>query len=84
MVNGKKRRLSIIKIQSDDGSWIEGNDISQAAIQFFEKEFSKEYNHKDLTILDCFPKLITPEDNRKLIVPPTMEQVKNVIFSMNS
>lgn len=83
VVNGRKNILTLKKIRKDDGEWIEGDDdIANEVVDFFQKQFTWENHDPDLSIINCIPKLITDEDNKILIDPPTMDEVKDAIFSI--
>ncbi|WMV11057.1 hypothetical protein MTR67_004442 [Solanum verrucosum] len=81
----KKSRLVLNKVKNENGDWIEGNyDIAKEAISFFEKQFTKEDTIQDESILNYLPKVIETTDNEELCKEPTMQEVKDVVFGMNS
>ncbi|XP_060181961.1 uncharacterized protein LOC132611561 [Lycium barbarum] len=81
----KKNRLLLTKIKNDEGNWIEGvNDIAKEAIMFFEKQFTRENIVMEDSILSCLPRVIDPGDNEELCKLPTLQEIKEVVFSMNS
>ncbi|KAH0712733.1 hypothetical protein KY289_008692 [Solanum tuberosum] len=81
----KKSRLVLNKVKNENGDWIEGNyDIAKEAISFFEKQFTKEDTIQDESILNYLPKVIETTANEELCKEPTMQEVKDVVFGMNS
>ncbi|XP_070026250.1 uncharacterized protein [Nicotiana sylvestris] len=84
MVNGKRRRLTLKKMKKEDGNWIEGDDdIADEAIIFFQKQFTREEHLVDLSLLQLILRVIDGDDNEKLSAPPTLEEIKDIIFSMS-
>ncbi|XP_070036600.1 uncharacterized protein [Nicotiana tomentosiformis] len=72
-------------MKKEDGSWIEGdNSIAQEAIHFFQKQFTKEHKQKDFSLQNNIPRIIDGDDNNKLIAPPSMEELKEIVFSMSN
>lgn len=85
IVKGRKKRLFLEKIKLEDGNWIEGDeDISKEAIVFFHKQFSKEDINTNFSLLNNIPRLVTDTDNDNLTVNPSMEELRDVVFSMSS
>ncbi|XP_060182907.1 uncharacterized protein LOC132612843 [Lycium barbarum] len=83
MVKGRRKFLNIHRIYADD-QWIEGSEnIADAAMKFYQDIFSEENISFDNSILNCFPCLIIDSDNYMLLVDPSMDEVKNVIFDIN-
>nr|GMC69450.1 uncharacterized protein LOC109164037 [Ipomoea batatas] len=85
MVKEKRRKVYIHKVKDDTGHWIEDRQgIAQQAVSFFEGMFTAEVGNFDLSKLDCVKRLVTDEDNALLTAVPEEEEVKNVVFAMNS
>lgn len=83
VVNGRKKRLTLKKMKKDDDDWIEGDDdIANKAVDFFQKQFTREEQYPDFSILNCIPKLITDKDNNMLTATPTMDEVQVIVFSI--
>nr|XP_009598913.1 uncharacterized protein LOC104094650 [Nicotiana tomentosiformis] len=81
---GRRKRLFLHRIKGEDNQWIEGEeDISEAAIEYYEKCFSQEAQRIDLQFIDLIPKMITEEDNNSLINMPSKEEVKQVNFDID-
>lgn len=84
VVNGRKKRLSLKKLRRDDGNWIEGDEeIAREAVSSFQKQFTKDSSDVDLSILSCIPKLVSDEDNKMLTNQPTLDEIKDIVFSMD-
>nr|XP_009608741.1 uncharacterized protein LOC104102667 [Nicotiana tomentosiformis] len=72
-------------MKREDDSWIEGDDnIDEEAINFFQKQFTKESHQMDLPILSCIFRIVDDTENIRLISPPNMEELKDIVFSMSS
>ncbi|XP_019266683.1 PREDICTED: uncharacterized protein LOC109244105 [Nicotiana attenuata] len=85
VVKGRKKRLTLKKMRKEDGTWVEGDEeIAHEAISFFQNQFTRENFDNDFSVLGCIPTIIDDADNEKLIAVPTMEELKDVVFSMSS
>ncbi|PHU20008.1 hypothetical protein BC332_11159 [Capsicum chinense] len=85
IVKGREKRLNLTSIHDEHNNWISGDDnITQQAIKFFEKQFTKEDILLDDTVMNCIPKIINDEDNTLLLALPSMDEMKDVIFSMSA
>ncbi|XP_009758093.1 uncharacterized protein [Nicotiana sylvestris] len=55
-VNGKRQKLQLKRIQNSDGSWIEDQDkLSETAVDFFQKQFTKEGDPTSFDLLNNVP-----------------------------
>ncbi|XP_059315722.1 uncharacterized protein LOC132066425 [Lycium ferocissimum] len=82
---GRKMRLNLTSIQDDHGNWISGDDnIAQQAVQFFENQFTKEDTLMDDNVMNHIPKIISEEENTMLLDSPSMDELKDIIFSMST
>lgn len=80
IINEKRRRRTLQRIQNSDGNWInEDENISREAIKYFstllQGEFEPEYHH-----LDCLSRIITHQDNELLCVIPEEEEIRKAVF----
>lgn len=72
-------------IKLENNTWIEGDgNITIEAICFFRNQFSREHTDTNFSILNCIPRVITDIDNDNLLVEPSMDEIKDVVFSMSS
>lgn len=72
-------------MKNEDGSWIEGDDnIAQEVTNNFKKQFTKETQQRDLSSLNFLSKIIDDADNKKQKMHPTMEELKEIVFSMST
>ncbi|KAG5581993.1 hypothetical protein H5410_052620, partial [Solanum commersonii] len=70
--------------EKKDNSWVEGNtDIAFETIKKFKHQFSYPKLQRDFTILNCFPRVIFEEDNILLDYHPSMDEIKDAVFSLN-
>ncbi|XP_070002553.1 uncharacterized protein LOC142165956 [Nicotiana tabacum] len=84
-VNGKRQKLQLKRIQNSDGSWIEDQDkLSEAAMDFFQKQFTKEGDPTRFDLLNNVPTMVTREQNLEFCRLPTMEEVKAIVFALSS
>lgn len=58
-------------------------DISNAAVEAFTKQFTEEVRIDDFSMLEAVHKLISNEQNLYMTRPPTLEEVKEVVFGMS-
>lgn len=77
ITNYKRRRGKVHIIQAADGKWVfEQHEISEADIQFFQKQFSSEATAIDFDLVDRYiPCLITESMNIDLTKCPVEEEV---------
>ncbi|KAH0748476.1 hypothetical protein KY290_027708 [Solanum tuberosum] len=84
LVNGRRKKLSVIRMLQEDGEWAEGNDqVAEEAIKFFKSQFVVEDSAEELTLLRHVPQLISEGNNELIKVCPTKEEVKKVVFKLN-
>lgn len=73
------------KKKKEGGEWIEGEDnIAQEAIKKIQIQFTKDSHQRNFSLLKQIPKILNEEDNKRLIAPPNMEELKDIVFSMSS
>ncbi|KAK6803130.1 hypothetical protein RDI58_000914 [Solanum bulbocastanum] len=84
LIRGRRRRLFIHKVLNEKEEWIQGDDhIAQAACDHFQNIFTGEEKLIDEVPLNCIPRMVTQEHNDKMKALPTMEELKEVVYSMN-
>ncbi|KAH0772311.1 hypothetical protein KY290_016292 [Solanum tuberosum] len=84
LIRGRRRKLFIHKLIREDGEWMQGDDIiAEAACEHFQELFTGENNLINEGALECIPRLVTEEQNNSLTIMPNLEELKEVIFSMN-
>ncbi|XP_060201107.1 uncharacterized protein LOC132629772 [Lycium barbarum] len=83
VITSRRQRLSLKKIKNGEGNWIEGDRIAQEAISYFENIFTEDNNNNDFSKLSCLPKIVSMEDNEMLCSIPTMQELKDTVFSMD-
>nr|XP_018630702.1 uncharacterized protein LOC108947345 [Nicotiana tomentosiformis] len=82
--NSLRRKLSILKIKNKEGEWIEGtNDVASAVVQFFQKMFQADIVVEDSQILNVMKKVVIEADNATLIAMPSLQEVKDYVFSID-
>nr|XP_027064499.1 uncharacterized protein LOC113690699 [Coffea arabica] len=85
VVAERRSRAIIHRIRGPTGAWVESEDlIGKEAIGFFQGLFTAEAPPSTYEFLNTIPRLVTDQDNSGLMEPPTLEDVKKVIFSMDS
>lgn len=75
--------MEIFNIQKVDGSWPEGNEVVDEAIEFYQDLFNRRLADMDMSVLYLVPSVISEEDNDDLNRPPTFEEVRRVVFELN-
>ncbi|XP_049399716.1 uncharacterized protein LOC125863741 [Solanum stenotomum] len=84
LIRGRRRRLFIHKIIREDGEWIQGDEvIAEAACEHFQKIFTGDNKIIKEDVLDCIPQMVTQEQNEGLTAMPNLEELKEVVLSMN-
>ncbi|KAH0700920.1 hypothetical protein KY284_015135 [Solanum tuberosum] len=84
LMRGRRRRLFLHKIDNDNEEWIQGEEqIAQAACEYYQQIFQGQNDRIDDRILQNIPTVVTPEQNEMLQAIPTMEELRQVVFSMN-
>ncbi|XP_049348971.1 uncharacterized protein LOC125813526 [Solanum verrucosum] len=84
LIRGRRRKLFIHKLRRSDGDLIQGDDnIAEAACEHFQEIFTGESNLINERALECIPRIVTQEQNSSLTTMPNLEELKEVIFSMN-
>ncbi|GAA0184604.1 hypothetical protein LIER_31892 [Lithospermum erythrorhizon] len=82
-VRKKRKKSAILRILAD-GNWLEApDDITQSGVEFFEKLFTQDLADADHELIDCIPSLVSAEDNKMLMASPQLEDVRQVVFSLN-
>ncbi|GAA0167741.1 reverse transcriptase [Lithospermum erythrorhizon] len=81
----KKNRLKQIPGILDDGVWITDKPlIAESASNYFKKAFSGDSNDVHMEDLHNFiPQLVTQDQNDLLMAKPSLQEVKNTVFSLD-
>ncbi|WMV07509.1 hypothetical protein MTR67_000894 [Solanum verrucosum] len=81
LMRGRKRRLFIHKICTDEGDWIQGDDnIAKEACQYFQNIFTGHTARISEAVLQCIPRMVTQDQNQALDSRVTL--VKHVLQSI--
>ena len=80
---GRRRKLFIHKICIDDDNWIQGDEAIVVASDYFQYSFPCTYSRVNEGILQHIPGMINEDQNTRLQSMPTMDELKQVIFSTN-
>lgn len=84
LIRGRRRRLFIHKISNEHGEWIQGEEnIANAACAHFKDILAAESQTVNEAALDCIPTMITDAQNQVLSAMPSIDELKQVVFSMN-
>ncbi|KAH0777791.1 hypothetical protein KY290_009202 [Solanum tuberosum] len=83
VINEKRRRATIHRIQSENGQWITRDDqIAKKAVDYFSKLFSDD-QEIELHHLDCIDQRVHRDDNNMLEVIPNEVEIKEAVFGLN-
>ncbi|XP_015168636.1 uncharacterized protein [Solanum tuberosum] len=83
-IKDRRRRLSLKKIMNEQNQWLEGNDqIVEGAVSFYQNLFSHESVAIDTETINYLPRCITDKDNEMLSALPTLQEVKECVFSLD-
>ncbi|KAH0714761.1 hypothetical protein KY285_007590 [Solanum tuberosum] len=82
VINEKRRRATIHRIQSENGQWITGNDqIAKETVDYFSKLFSDD-QEIELHHLDCIDQRVHRDDNNMLEAIPNEAEIKEAVFGL--
>ncbi|KAK6803878.1 hypothetical protein RDI58_001662 [Solanum bulbocastanum] len=84
-VKGRKRKLQLNEII--DGQVVlykESKDIGEVIAKVFEQQFKEKTFNYDYTMIDCIHKLITAEQQENMNKTSMEEDVREMVFSLNS
>ncbi|GAA0156707.1 hypothetical protein LIER_14134 [Lithospermum erythrorhizon] len=81
----KKRKRSYITGTLVDGEWITDKaTMSSSAVEYFKHLCHSEEQEIDETLFeDCIPTLADQQDNAMLTNIPTLEEIKDAVFSLD-
>nr|XP_016490751.1 PREDICTED: uncharacterized protein LOC107810475 [Nicotiana tabacum] len=84
LMRGRRRKLFIHKIKDLEGEWVQGDEaIVEAACDYYQDLFIETCGIIREVLLSYIPSFITDEENDLLTRDPTIEELNEVIFSMN-
>lgn len=80
-VNGRRRKLNIDEIYTEEGDIIDtGKNIGTEAMRFFACQFKEGIIREDYEMLNCIPQTISDSDNKELTGISSREEIKKVVF----
>nr|XP_027088512.1 uncharacterized protein LOC113709861 [Coffea arabica] len=83
-VSERRRKSVIHRIRSQCGEWLEReDDISKGTVSFFQQLFSDQSGLSSIPVSDVIPKLLSDRDNLELERHPSLEEIKDVVFSLD-
>ncbi|XP_027183967.1 uncharacterized protein LOC113782270 [Coffea eugenioides] len=83
-VSERRRKSMIHQIRSQCGEWLEReDDISKGTVSFFQQLFSDQSGLSSIPVSDVIPKLLSDRDNLELERHPSLEEIKDVVFSLD-
>ncbi|XP_070034673.1 uncharacterized protein [Nicotiana tomentosiformis] len=78
------KKLQLKRIQNHDGNWIESQEqIANAAVEFFQKQFTHEADYTSSELLNNVPSMVSCDQNIELYRIPTIEEVKAAVFALS-
>ncbi|VFQ99349.1 unnamed protein product, partial [Cuscuta campestris] len=84
VVKGKRAKLKITAIKDEEGvNHIDNNKIATLAVEHFTKLFEESPCKASEETLRYIPCTVTAEDNNSLKKLPSMEEVKQAVWSLN-
>ncbi|XP_009627750.1 uncharacterized protein [Nicotiana tomentosiformis] len=84
IINERRRRASIQRIQRYDGQWINREEyIAREVVEYFSCMF-KDEGEPELQHLDCIDQKVTHENNIRLCSIPDEEEIRKAVFYLNS
>ena len=84
IIRGRKRKLFVHRIISEEGEWIQDEEeISMTNCAYFEEIFTGEENFINEDTLECIQRMVSQGKNNHITRLPDMEELKSFFFSMN-
>ncbi|KAG5574509.1 hypothetical protein H5410_054643 [Solanum commersonii] len=84
VIKDKIKKFSIHKIKDQEGNLVEGTtQITDAAVNFFTNLFKAESIEEASNIFNLVERAVTIEDNNNLNNLPTLQEIKDTIFSID-
>ncbi|WMV13665.1 hypothetical protein MTR67_007050 [Solanum verrucosum] len=84
LVRGRRRRLFLHKICTENDVWIQGEkQLAQAACDYYQQMFTGHTERIDERVLQLIPTSVTLEQNELLQALPSIEELRQVVFAMN-
>lgn len=76
--------MFIHKVCTNDDTCIQGDEnIAKEACRYFKNIFTGKSDRISEEVLNCVPRMVTNKQNQLLRQMPNMEELKQVVFSMN-
>lgn len=83
LVNERRKRLQVRRIQNAKGSWLDtDNTMAEEAVRFYRHQFTQEQEGENFQILEHISVMVNSGDNDDLCKPPTIEEVKEAVFAL--
>ncbi|XP_070057376.1 uncharacterized protein [Nicotiana tomentosiformis] len=60
-----------------------GAEVAEAAVEYFQHSFNHGEDSSDFSVLECVLPRISEEDNEMLVATPTVEEIKDSLFSID-
>lgn len=84
LVNGRRKKLQLRRIQNNDGNWLDDTDaIAEEAINFYTTQLHEEHIQTYFTIIDHIPTMIDYDQNKHLMAQPMTKEVKKAVDGLN-
>ncbi|XP_071924697.1 uncharacterized protein [Coffea arabica] len=84
IVTERRRKSVIHRVRRTNGEWVDDEaSICNEAVNFFQGLFTEEVGCVSSDMLKVIPRVITAQDNSGLTEIPSMDEVKEVLFSMD-
>lgn len=81
----RRDRNRIQRIQDSHGNWVEGKeDVFKAVLEHFQGVYLAGDISNVENCLQCVPRLVTEEMNRKLMAPVDDEEIKDAVFGLGA
>lgn len=82
-VNRRRRKLTLLKIKRRDGTWaISEEQIVAEATEFYQQLFSHSDQRINFNAISCLPRLVSTEENSRIISEPSEKELREVVFSL--
>ncbi|KAL2527111.1 Uncharacterized protein Adt_12165 [Abeliophyllum distichum] len=84
VVKKKRSKNKITQIRNTEGRLItDVEEIQNSAVNYFQNILSREPTEDCSELLEAIPNIITVEENRNLNTAPTIEELKDTVFSLD-
>lgn len=85
VVQQKRSSTFIKELEDAQGNLVsDSSHIPKGITDYYQSLFSSQVTAEDSALLDLIPSIITSEHNSMLLAPPSIEEVREVVFGLSA